>query len=323
MEQELWNWTESAVEMIPFALLAGFYKEKEIRITKLSEEGFCFRTVQKIEKIDTDFLLSFYDMERNQYEERMVRAMCWKLECQTEFFYVYAVTVTQEDYCQAVRKLFGQYDRYIRLKLEEDDGLLAETLTGYPALEDEVFADSFAEQMQNWCEETGLNKEWEAEISRKNAETGDVMECSGVGEKAKTKPEQECQRNLEQEQKRKSSLEDEVELALELDHPAQYAAFLEQDLAELLRHYKTKNPIIKRCFSHKNPDRIYIGNAFCPLLFPEEAVLFAMLKKAEEQKLAVTVTFSYVREEQLEHTEILLQKLEGRSAEVRPRLSSP
>ena len=29
-----------------------FYKEKEIRITKLSEEGFCFRTVQKIEKID-------------------------------------------------------------------------------------------------------------------------------------------------------------------------------------------------------------------------------------------------------------------------------
>ena len=48
MEQELWNWTESAVEMIPFALLAGFYKEKEIRITKLSEEGFCFRTVQKI-----------------------------------------------------------------------------------------------------------------------------------------------------------------------------------------------------------------------------------------------------------------------------------
>ena len=118
MEQELWNWTESAVEMIPFALLAGFYKEKEIRITKLSEEGFCFRTVQKIEKIDTDFLLSFYDMEWNQYEERTVRATCWKLECQTEFFYIYAVTVTQEDYRQAVRKLFGQYDRYIRLKLE-------------------------------------------------------------------------------------------------------------------------------------------------------------------------------------------------------------
>ena len=320
MEQELWNWTESAVEMIPFALLAGFYKEKEIRITKLSEEGFCFRTLQKIEKIDTDFVLSFYDMERDQYDERTVSPECWRLECQTEFFYVYAVTVTQEDYHQAVRKLFEQYDRYIRLKLEADDGLLAETLTGYPAKKDEKFADSFVEQMQNWYEETGLNKEWEAETNKKCAETGDVMECSGVEEKAKTKPEQECQRNLEQEQKRKSSPENEPELALELDHPAQYTAFLEQDFAEFLRHYKTKNPIIKRCFSHKNPDRIYIGNVFCPLLFPEETVLFAMLKRAEEQKLAVTLTFSYVREEQLESTELLLQKLETWCASQRTEL---
>ena len=39
-----WEWTDSAVEMIPFGLLAGFYGEKEIRITKLAEEGFFFRT---------------------------------------------------------------------------------------------------------------------------------------------------------------------------------------------------------------------------------------------------------------------------------------
>ena len=318
MEQELWNWTESAVEMIPFALLAGFYKEKEIRITKLSEEGFCFRTLQKIEKIDTDFVLSFYDMERDQYDEKTVSPECWRLGCQTEFFYVYAVTVTQEDYHQAVRKLFGQYDRYIRLKLEEDDGLLAETLTGYPAKKDEKFADSFAEQMQNWYEETGLRREWKTEANRKNTEMRDADENPELKKAMKQKPEQKPEQKHEREhqlefemgQKQKSSLENEPELALELDHPAQYTAFLEQDFAEFLRHYKTKNPIIKRCFSHKNPDRIYIGNVFCPLLFPEETVLFAMLKRAEEQKLAVTLTFSYVREEQLESTELLLQKLE-------------
>ena len=44
MERDItWEWTDSAVEMIPFGLLAGFYGEKEIRITKLAEEGFCFR----------------------------------------------------------------------------------------------------------------------------------------------------------------------------------------------------------------------------------------------------------------------------------------
>ena len=57
----------------------------------------------------------------------------WKVETQTDFFCSYAVAVQQEDYRQAVRMLFGQYDRYIRLKLEEDDSGLAGQMTGYPA----------------------------------------------------------------------------------------------------------------------------------------------------------------------------------------------
>lgn len=54
--------------------------------------------------------------------------------------------------------LFGQYDRYIRLKLAEDDGGLAEQMTGYPAKEDEIFADSFREQMDAWFG-NGKNRE--------------------------------------------------------------------------------------------------------------------------------------------------------------------
>ena len=39
VEREInWEWTDSAVEMIPFGLLTGFYGKKEIRITKLAEE---------------------------------------------------------------------------------------------------------------------------------------------------------------------------------------------------------------------------------------------------------------------------------------------
>ena len=32
-----------SVEMIPFGLLAGFVDEKEVRITEISTESFCFR----------------------------------------------------------------------------------------------------------------------------------------------------------------------------------------------------------------------------------------------------------------------------------------
>ena len=48
--------------------------------------------------------------------------VAWWTEQKTEFFTSYAVAVQQEDYRKAVRMLFGQYDRYIRLKLAEDDG---------------------------------------------------------------------------------------------------------------------------------------------------------------------------------------------------------
>ena len=146
-----WEWTDSAVEMIPFGLLAGFYGEKEIRITKLAEEGFCFRTVSEIPRLQEKLRLCFYDLNQNRYQEIPVTPDAWRqMEARTEFFTSYAVAVQQEDYRRAVRTLLGQYDRYIRLKLEEDDSGMAEQLTGYPAKADEVFAESFQEQLTEW-----------------------------------------------------------------------------------------------------------------------------------------------------------------------------
>lgn len=40
------------VSMIPFGLAAGFVDGQEIRITKLAESGFCFRTVDKIGEVE-------------------------------------------------------------------------------------------------------------------------------------------------------------------------------------------------------------------------------------------------------------------------------
>ena len=68
-----WEWTDSAVEMIPFGLLAGFYGEKEIRITKLAEEGFCFRTVSEIPRLQEKLRLCFYDLNQNRYQEIPVK----------------------------------------------------------------------------------------------------------------------------------------------------------------------------------------------------------------------------------------------------------
>ena len=74
VEQEIkWEWTDSTVEMIPFGLLAGFYGEKEIRITKLAEDGFCFRSVEKFCSLEKSFRLCFYDLKQGR-SRRMTAA---------------------------------------------------------------------------------------------------------------------------------------------------------------------------------------------------------------------------------------------------------
>ena len=281
-----WEWTDSAVEMIPFGLLAGFYGEKEIRITKLAEEGFCFRTVSEIPRLQEKLRLCFYDLNQNRYQEIPVTPDAWRqMEARTEFFTSYAVAVQQEDYRRAVRTLLGQYDRYIRLKLEEDDSGMAEQLTGYPAKADEVFAESFQEQLTEWF----------------GSKTNGMQDGCGKDEYDGRK---------EQIETRTEKKPADPEFALELDHPRVYTQFLNQRLDDFLTAYQARYPAFQNWMRGRKTDRIYIGNAFCHLLFPEKELLFALLEKANRESLQVTLTFSYVREYQIQETEELLQKLQ-------------
>ena len=281
-----WEWTDSAVEMIPFGLLAGFYGEKEIRITKLAEGGFCFRTVSEIPRLQEKLRLCFYDLNQNRYQEIPVTPDAWRqMEARTEFFTSYAVAVQQEDYRRAVRTLLGQYDRYIRLKLEEDDSGMAEQLTGYPAKADEVFAESFQEQLTEWF----------------GSKTNGMQDGCGKDEYDGRK---------EQIETRTEKKPAEPEFALELDHPRVYTQFLNQRLDDFLTAYQARYPAFQNWMRGRKTDRIYIGNAFCHLLFPEKELLFALLEKANRESLQVTLTFSYVREYQIQETEELLQKLQ-------------
>ena len=293
-----WDWINSAVEMIPFGLLAGFYGEKEVRITKLAEEGFCFRVsvASEILKLQESLRLCFYNMKQNRYQEIAVTPDAWKVEAQTDFFCSYAVAVQQEDYRQAVRMLFGQYDCYIRLKLEEDDSGLAGQMTGYPAGEDEVFADSFREQMEEW---------FGTETKRVPDEAGNC-ERDGRMEPMETSLEESGMEKIGARPERRQA---KPGFALELDHPHVYTQFLNQELDEFLAGYQKQYPAFRDWLQDRKPGRIYIGNAFCHLLFPETEQLFALLEKAKKELLQVTFTFSYVREYQLVQTEKLLEKL--------------
>ena len=153
--------------------------------------------------MEKSFRFCFYDLRQSRYREIPVIPVAWRTEQKTEFFTSYAVAVQQEDYRKAVRALFCQYDRYIRLKLEEDDSDLAEQMTGYPAKEDDLFADSFQEQMVEWF----------------------GTECM---EREEIKQERVKQAGKGLEILQSDANRTEPELALELDHPLAYTVFTEE-----------------------------------------------------------------------------------------------
>jgi len=259
---------KNGISMIPFGLLSGFMDGKEIRIIELAEEGFRFRLAEKAASPES-FLVCFYDMEQADYHEIEIRNYTIEEDNVSselvEFCLEYTVLVNSESYRQEVRKLQGQYSRYIRLKLEDDDEELARALTEYPEKKPVNYYS--LEERQNYSLET----------------------------------------------------------AIEIDRPELYREYLQNDIKQLIEQcYEWKRITGNQLDSNKQNDspdnksnighglnlnRIYIGNQFCHLLFPDEKELFMMLEKAYKESLGITIAFSYIRQFMLKPIEELINRL--------------
>ena len=259
---------KNGISMIPFGLLSGFMDGKEIRIIELAEEGLRLRLSEKAASPES-FLVCFYDMEQASYHEIEIRNYTIEKDKVSselaEFCTEYTVFVNNESYRQEVRKLQGQYSRYIRLKLEDDDEELARVLTGYPEKKPVDYYN--LEERQNYSLET----------------------------------------------------------AIEIDRPELYREYLQNDIKQLTEQcYEWKRITRNQSGSDKqnsNPDsasnigyrfnlnRIYIGNQFCHLLFPERKLLFEIIEKAAAEQVEITLVFSYIREYMLDYITELLDEI--------------
>lgn len=76
--------------MLPFGLIAGFAGEKEIRIIELAENGFTFRTAEKIADPEL-FRVCFYHYPKLEYEQ--VELHSYTLECSGEYEFYYEYTL--------------------------------------------------------------------------------------------------------------------------------------------------------------------------------------------------------------------------------------
>ena len=220
--------------MIPFGLLSGFMDSKEIRITELGENGFRFRLAEECLEPER-FRICFYDMKKAGYRKVEIRKFemnavagtsAAEERCVQEndgsFFREYSVRVEQKDYMEEVQRLAGEYNRYIRLKLEGDDGELAKALTGYPAELDEVHCESLEEQRKLWFGENSSS-------IRQNPDADQSVE--------------------------ESFLDKETEFALELNNTSLYEEYLRQLLKDFLASYWQKNYLTHSWLAGRTPER--------------------------------------------------------------------
>lgn len=266
-----WPW----ISMLPFGILAGYWGDKEVRITAISEYGFQTRlaTPATAEQKNAPWELAFYDQKTAAYQRILLRDATFLKEKEEDFDVVYTFATEQDDYRNAVQRLALQYGQYIRWKMEDDDAALAEEMTGYPAEQDAFHLESLEEQKKVWFSDIG--KETFTALQNGFAESGQPGQS--------------------------------VELALELDRPEWYKAYLSMESAAFFDAYFRRNQIPDPPLFH--PDRLYIGNAFCPHLAPPEEELFALMDKACRESFAITLTFPFLLEENLTETQARLQHL--------------
>ena len=262
----------NGIPMIPFGLLTGFCDGLEIRITELSEEGFSFRVPEKIEKM-AYLEINFFDFAADCYRKVQLLEQERKVEFtkETPFFFLYSVWTDKAEYKEQVNRLVKDYDNYISLKLMEEDAVLSQKMVGYPAEQDEIYADNFEQQKKEWF-------------------FGQVV--------------------LSEEKESYAAELPEFDFALTIDRPELYKKFLEKNWQDFVSDYWKNNFMEHHPFCQKKVTRIYIGNQFCHNLLPKKNQLFQMLEKAAENDLTVTVAFTYIRDNLLEETEALLQELD-------------
>lgn len=101
------------------------------------------------------------------------------------------------------------------------------------------------------------------------------------------------------------------ELALSVDNPKRYKEYLSMEFCEFQQKYLEENDLGGHPLFVRPASRLYIGNQFCHNLLPDEEQCFALMNKAREEGLEITLVFTYLRDELVEQTTELLRRILG------------
>lgn len=313
--------------MIPFAILSGKIKnkvgEKEIRILELSPDSFTFRLLKdqaiqfeaslKEAGQQNTIVLSFFQFAKKQYKELSLdcdrdieKITLRKPEGDIEdelaaFLLEIVVYVKNKDYSNYAEQLNKEYMRYIDLKLEETEADLSKALVGYPAEKEQIYSEALEDQRKMWDSKIETDCQMSCVQDRKEASNNQVM-CLKQSDKQKTNVKLTDVWNFE--------AGCNFELGIELDNPAWYQTYLDHSLIDFMKLYWKNSGISpSHPLTQKMPQYLYIGNSYCPHLFPNEKQLYQLLERTVLDQICPVLVFAPVEEKDITQMEKLLESL--------------
>ena len=289
--------------MIPYAILSGQLQSDTldkrsgmIRILELSPESFTFRLdnaipMERIEKVQS-VVLHFYSFAGNTYKELTLQEFQVAVVEQQPFWNLYQITTKDVQFRGCALDLSREYTRYIRLKLEEEDATVSSKMVGYP------------EEVEQW-----KDTKQGAGIANGNG----IRNENGIGNKTGIENRDGIKRLCDKKEEGQVQEPDTdwnretYQLAIGLDNRQLQEAYLRYPLEEFQKRYwqehgLTGHPLAKQPVTH-----CYIGNQFCPLLFPEETVLFSLLEKMAQEQVEPVLVFSYMEESSIPQVRQILE----------------
>lgn len=89
------------------------------------------------------------------------------------------------------------------------------------------------------------------------------------------------------------------DIAIEIDNYDRYSKFLECNLDEFIEDYMTNSGWARDFVNVESISRVYLGNEFCEVLFPNNYYLERLLEKSFSYGLGITLMTTYLRENRI------------------------
>lgn len=131
------------IKDIPSGALTCFIDETEYGIVSLEDHAITVRMAERPEYCEISMSFSYYCFKEAEYHEIKIQHAKIISDYFLDFSYQVRIEIKDVSYGKMLIFVVNQYQNYIRLKCESYDNSFSESLTGYPASQDDIFEEDY------------------------------------------------------------------------------------------------------------------------------------------------------------------------------------